>query len=163
MSREQLETPHNAWLPLPLPLLLLSSLLLLFSSQLCLSLFILPLVQSHYWHFCQSTEQNAVSNSSNQQFPLFFSLPSISDNGWRGQIIYSCHLTVPPPPFLDSASTNICYVQSGSGQSGEGVNAEVKPISMQIVMTSCVPSFLPRPRLFLGGASRGLLGKTSQL
>lgn len=82
----------------------LPSLILLFSSLL--AFFILPLVQSHYWHFCQSAAENAVSNTSNQQFPLsflllvlpFFSLFSIPDNGWRGQTMYSCHLTPPPPP-----------------------------------------------------------------
>lgn len=47
----QRAAPHNAWLA-PSPFFLL------FSSPL--SLLILPLVQSHYWHFCQSTAENAV-------------------------------------------------------------------------------------------------------
>lgn len=88
--------------------------------------------------------QTLVINNPLSLFSLLlsFSLFSIPDNGWRGQTMYSCHLT--PPPSLDSTSTNICCVQSCFGQGGEGVDAEVKPISMQIVMTSCVhPPPLP--------------------
>lgn len=50
--------------------------ILLFSSLL--SLFIPPLVQLHYWHFCQCAAQNAVSNISNQQFTLFLSSSSFT-------------------------------------------------------------------------------------
>lgn len=119
VSREQPETPQHAWLPLPLPLLLLSSLLLLFSSQLCLSLFILPLVPSHYWHFCQSTAQNAVSNSSNQQSPLCFLPPLLlcfclfhfrQWLAWTDNIQLSSH---PPPsiPWLRLHQHLLCPVR----------------------------------------------------
>lgn len=66
-------------------------------------------------------------------FSLFHSRQWLA---WTDNVQLSSY---PHPQSLDSTSTNICCVQSGFGHGGEGVDAEVKPISMQIVMTSCVP------------------------
>lgn len=81
----------------------------------------------------------------------------IPNNSWCGQTMYSCHLT--PSLSLDSTSTNICCVQSRFQQRDEGVGCdEVKPISMQILVTSCV---LPPPSssLYWWSSPEGLLGK----
>lgn len=136
------------------------------------SLLILSLVQSHYWHFCQSSTLNAVSIANNQQLPLgFLPPPLFHSRQWLAQTD-NVQLSLspphtPPPPSLDSASTNICCVQSGFGQSGEGVDAEVKPISMQIVMTSCPPPPLPHLLLLLllslCRAPMRLVGRMSEL
>lgn len=58
----------------------------------------------------------------------------------------------PSSSSLDSTSSNICCVRSILSQGGEGVEAEVKPISVQIVTTSCV--FIP-PCLLLLSIDRG--------
>lgn len=106
------------------------ALFFLFSSSL--SPLIPPLVQSHYWHVCQRSAENAVSNTSNQQFPSFFSafscplflsFPLQTMPGLNRQ----CTAVISPPtPSLDSSSTNICCIQSGFGHGAEGVDAEVK-------------------------------------
>lgn len=83
---------------------------------------------------------------------LFFLFHSRQWLAWTDNVQLSS--SRPPPPH-DSTSTNICCIQSGFGQGGEGVDAEVKPISMQIVMTSCVHSPItpPPPRVHSSSSS----------
>lgn len=138
MSREQPVTPHKAWLALS-PFFLHS-----FSRSSLCSLFSFCHKFNHFIGISAKALhkmelQTSLINSPLFLFSVFFSLYSIPDNGWRGWTMYSCHLT--PSKSLDSTSTNICCVQSGFGQGGEGVDIEVKTISMQIVMTSCVFPF----------------------
>lgn len=102
-SRDQPVTPHSvsgeklSWLPSFSILLIL-----LFSSLL--SLFILPLVQSNYWPFCQGAAQNAVSNTSNQLFPLSFLPPPTSAPPLRIQTMAGvdrqCTAVILTPPHL---------------------------------------------------------------
>lgn len=111
-----------------------------FSASSLLSLLNRPLVQSHYRHFCQTLHkmqfQMPVINNSLFLFPppsLLFSFQTMVGVDRQCPAVISA-----PPSSLGSTSTNICCVQSGFGHGSEGVDSEVKPISMQIVMTSCV-------------------------
>lgn len=149
----------------------------LFSSFL---FFILPLVQSNYRPFCQGTAQNALSNTSNQQFPLFS--PSPSPLFFLSSLVQTmagvdrqCTAVIftPTPlqlqrPLTPPPLTSVVSSQTwGSVVRGWTLRSKQ---SMQVAMTSCPPPPLPPAPtlsflllLSLHEVPRGLPGRMSEI
>lgn len=113
--------------------------------------------RSYYWRFSKCCAKCCFKHQQSM-IPSFFP-PSFSFQTIAG-VDRQCTAVISPPSLsLDSTSTNICCVQSRFQQHDEGVGCdEVKPISMQILVTSCV---LPPPSssFYWWSSPEGLLGK----